>query len=146
MRVALAEAVPAHTQWRSSLRREIDLGSGQKVVSVLGAPVRRIWSLFSKQPAWHALLDWKTYYQAALRADPPHSIVQHTGPWVGDATKQTELIDALGGTRSASIVWAPPGCGKSRFALELARRIEKSGDWQVAFVPHDEAAVRGELP
>ena len=122
------------------------MGSGQKVVSVLGAPVRRIWSLFSKQPSWHALLDWKTYYQAALRTDSPHSIVQHGGPWVGDAARQTELIDALGGSRAASIVWAPPGCGKSRFALELARRIEKGGEWQVAFVPHDEAAVRGELP
>ncbi len=43
-------------------------------------------------------------------------------------------------------MWAPPGCGKSRFALELARRLEAGGDrWEPLFVQHDAAAVREEL-
>lgn len=112
-----------------------------KVVDVL-AP----WSWFRKPPQWRAFVDWKTYYQAFLRTDSAHSLIQHSGPWVGDASRQDELISSLAGGRRAAIVWAPPGCGKSRFALELARRIEKGRDrWQAAFVPHDDAAVRAEL-
>jgi hypothetical protein len=104
-----------------------------KVVNVL-AP----WSWFRKQPQWRGFVDWKTYYTA-----PAQSLVQHGGPWVGDGARQDELINAVAAGRSASLVWAPPGCGKSRFALELARRIEKRRDrWQVVFVPHDAAAVR----
>jgi len=117
------------------------LDSGLKVVNVL-AP----WSWFRKQPQWRTFVDWKTYYQASLRTDSAPPLVQHGGPWVGDGARHDELSDGLAAGRAASLVWAPPGCGKSRFALELARRIEKRRDrWQVVFVPHDAAAVRAEL-
>jgi hypothetical protein len=116
------------------------------VLNALTTPLRRAWSWFSKQPQWHAFVDWQTYYQAYLRTDSPHAWVQHHGPLVGDVARQIELINGMAGGRAASLVWAPPGCGKSRFALELARRMEKGRDrWQVLFVRHDDGAVREEL-
>jgi hypothetical protein len=89
---------------------------------------------------------WQTYYRAYLGSEPGHALIQHSGPLVGDAARQVELINGMAAGRPAAIVWAPPGCGKSRFALELARRIEKGRDrWQVLFVHHDETVVREEL-
>jgi hypothetical protein len=101
---------------------------------------------FDRQPSWHAFVDWQRYYAAYLRTDPSHALLRHTGPHVGDPTHQNELVDGMEEGRSAAIVSAPPGCGKSRFALELARRIEQGHRrWQAVFVRHDEAAVREEL-
>lgn len=65
---------------------------------------------------------------------------------MGDEARHTELLDAIAAGRRAVVVWAPPGCGKSRFALELARRLEAGSDrWEALFVQHDAAAVREEL-
>ena len=106
-----------------------------------------MWGRVSNQPQWQGFVDCETYYAAYLRPASAHTLVQHNGPWVGDAARQVELINGLAAGRAASLVWAPPGCGKSRFALEVARRIEKEGDrWQVVFVRHDESTVRAELP
>jgi DNA polymerase III delta prime subunit len=102
---------------------------------------------FDRQPSWQAFVDWQTYYAASLRTDATHALIQHTGPHLGDPTHQNELLNGMEGGRGAALVCAPPGCGKSRFALELARRLEQAHrGWQAVFVRHDEAAVREELP
>lgn len=98
------------------------------------------------ESSWRAFVSWQAYYAAYLGADARHALIQHGGPHVGDPARQIELIDALAAARGPVVVRAPPGCGKSRFALELARRIERDrGRWQVVFVRHDETAVREEL-
>ncbi len=44
------------------------------------------------------------------------------------------------------LVSAPPGCGKSRFALELARRLGRTqSSWDVRFVRHDEPELKQEM-
>jgi hypothetical protein len=124
----------------------IDLGSGLKYFGVL----RSLWDWgsgkFARQPRWRAFVSWQMYYRGYLGSQPGHALIQHTGPWVGDATRQVQLINGMAAGRAAALVWAPPGCGKSRFALELARRIQTGrGRWQVLFVHHDETVVREEL-
>ena len=102
------------------------------------------WGRFARQPAWRAFVNWQAYYGPYLRTDTPQPLIQHAGLYVGDAAQQMELINGMVAGRGPAVVWAPPGCGKSRFALELARRIEQHR-WQVFFVRHDEAVVREEL-
>lgn len=123
-----------------------DLPFGLKNLNVL----RPIWhwaqGKFARQPSWRAFVGWQVYYAAYLGADARHALIQHGGPYVGDPARQSELLDAIAAGRGPAVVRAPPGCGKSRFALELARRIERErGRWQVVFVRHDETAVREEL-
>jgi hypothetical protein len=112
--------------------------------------LRPIWRLtqsrFAPQSSWRAFVDWQAYYASCLGPDAGPALVQHTGPYVGDSTPQTELIDRMTAAQGAALVSAPPGCGKSRFALELTRQAERSHPrWQIVFVRHDEAAVREEL-
>src|SRR6185312_7929708 len=111
-------------------------------------PIRRLTQgRFVRQSSWGAFVDWQTYYASCLGPDAGPALVQHTGPYVGSSARQTELLDKMAAaTQGASLVSAPPGCGKSRFALELARQTERSHPrWHVVFVRHDEAAVRQEL-
>jgi len=105
-------------------------------------------SIGTRRPNGRAFVDWQTYYRPYLGADSGPALIKHTVPWVGDEASQarhTELTNALAAGRRAAVAWAPPGCGKSRFALELGRRLESSG-WQPLFVQHDATAVREELP
>ncbi|HEY2399650.1 MAG TPA: hypothetical protein VGI23_04800, partial [Steroidobacteraceae bacterium] len=119
--------------------RLISLGSRFKFLGALR-------SIGTRRPNWRAFVDWQTYYRPYLGADSGPALIKHTVPRVGDEARHTELIDALAAGRRAVVVWAPPGCGKSRFALELARRLEAGGDrWEPLFVQHDAAAVREEL-
>jgi hypothetical protein len=113
-------------------------------------PLRPIWRLtqgrFAPQSSWRGFVEWQAYYASCLGPDAGPALVQHTGPYVGDSTPQTELIDRMTAAQGAALVSAPPGCGKSRFALELARQAERSHPrWQMVFVRHDEAAVREDL-
>ncbi len=120
--------------------RLISLGSRFKFLGALR-------SLGTRRPNWRAFVDWQTYYRPYLGADSGPALIKHTVPWIGDEVRHTELIDALAAGRRVALVWAPPGCGKSRFALELARRLEAGGDrWQPLFVLHEAAVVREELP
>ena len=99
------------------------------------------------QPSWRAFVGWQGYYADSLGTDAGHALVQHSGPYVGNSTLPIELIDKIMAAPGAALVSAPPGCGKSRFAIELARQIERSHPrWHVVFVRHDEATVREELP
>lgn len=127
--------------------RMVDLRLGLKNFSLL-RPIRHLGQgRIAGRPAWRAFLTWQAYYSASLRTDGSRALIQHDGPYVGDFNRQAELIDAIVAGRGPAVVCAPPGCGKSRFALELARRIEReSGRWQIVFVQHDETAVREELP
>jgi len=114
-------------------------------------PLRPIWrwaqAKFVRRPTWDAFVGWQGYYSDYLRADDSHALIRHSGPYVDSPDRQTELIDAMVAGRGAAVVWAPPGCGKSRFALELARRIEREyARWSVVFVRHDAQKVRAELP
>jgi hypothetical protein len=106
-------------------------------------------SRFTRLPKWQAsgkaLLGGQTYYQAFLDR-PGRALISHAGPLVGDELRRTEIIDALSNGTKLFIVSAAPGCGKSRFALELARRIGRDQrSWDVRFARHDEAAVRAEV-
>ncbi|MDE2052415.1 MAG: hypothetical protein KGJ72_15515, partial [Gammaproteobacteria bacterium] len=95
---------------------------------------------------WKALVGWQTYYRNFLEETPERPLVDHRGPHVGGEVRQTELIDSIAAGRSAFLISAPPGCGKSRFALELARRIERTQrSCDVRFVRHDEPALDEEL-
>ena len=65
---------------------------------------------------------------------------------MGDTQRQTQIIDTIEAGRRIFVVTAPPGCGKSRFALELARLIGRTQrSWDARFVRHDEPAFREEL-
>ena len=124
----------------------IDVGSGLKVLNLLRPLMRWAHGRFAQQPRWLAFVSWQAYYRAYLGQDAGQALIQHTGPLVGDAARQIELINGMVAGRGPAVVSAPPGCGKSRFALELAQRLEKGGGrWQVVFVQHDESAVREEL-
>ncbi|HEX5462317.1 MAG TPA: hypothetical protein VFX20_20285 [Steroidobacteraceae bacterium] len=112
--------------------------------------LRPIWRLtqgrLARQSEWRAFVSWQAYYASCLGTDADRAPVQHAGPYVGNSTPQIELIDKMMAAQGAALVSAPPGCGKSRFALELARQIERSHPrWQAVFVRHDEAAVREDL-
>ena len=101
---------------------------------------------FARQPKWKCLVDAHTYYRAFLEDSPGRALIDHRGPYVGDEQRQTQLMEAMAAGRKVFVVTAPPGCGKSRFALELARRLKSQRSWEVRFVRHDEAALREELP
>ena len=112
--------------------------------------LRPIWRLtqgrLARQSEWRAFVGWQAYYASSLGADADRALVQHTGPYLGNSTPQIELIDKMMAAQGAALVSAPPGCGKSRFALELARQIERSHPrWHAVFVRHDESAVREDL-
>lgn len=140
---AQRSAVAENRPLRSRL---IDLGFRSKLVGALRAFGERGWNKLARQPRWRAFVDWQTYYGAYLAADPEQAVLRHTGPLVGEDSQQVELIEGMTAGRRASLVWAPPGCGKSRFALELARRLEKGGGrWDVLFFQHDEPLVREEV-
>ncbi|HEY6923957.1 MAG TPA: hypothetical protein VI653_10840, partial [Steroidobacteraceae bacterium] len=101
---------------------------------------------FVRQPKWQALVDAHTYYRAFLENSPGCALIDHRGPLVGDDLRQTQIVDALGAGRKVFLLSAPAGCGKSRFALELARRLKTQKAWDVRFVRHDESALTQELP
>ena len=125
----------------------LDRRSGPKTLNLLRPIWRWTQAKFARQLPWRAFVTWQTYYAAYLHTDAGRPLIQHTGPYVGTHTRQTELIDAMVAGRGPALVWAPPGCGKSRFALELAQQIEHAYPrWQAVFIRHDEAIVREELP
>ena len=100
----------------------------------------------TRNPNSNALVGWQSYYRNFLDEAPASALVDHRGPHVGDEARQTELIEAIVAGRRAFLISAPPGCGKSRFALELARRLSRAQRaWDVRFVRHDESALREEL-
>ena len=100
----------------------------------------------SRHPRSKALVGWQVYYRDSLEESPGRAPVDHRGPHVGGEARQTELIDSMAAGRSAFLIAAPPGCGKSRFALELARHLGRTQrSWDVRFVRHDAAAVEEEL-
>jgi hypothetical protein len=100
----------------------------------------------SRQPKSRALVGWQSYYHDLLEESGERVLVDHRGPYVGGEARQTELIEAVAGGRRAVLVSAPPGCGKSRFALELARRLARAQrSWEVRFVRQDEPALDDEL-
>jgi hypothetical protein len=102
-------------------------------------------SRFARLPKWQALVGGQTYYQAFLQDRPGSALVSHAGPLVGDELRRTEIIDAIANGKKLFVVSSAPGGGKSRFALELARRIGRDQRWEVRFARHDESAVRAEI-
>ena len=100
----------------------------------------------TRQPKGNALVGWQSYYRNSLEATPGSALIDHRGPYLGGEARHIELIDAIAAGKSAVLISAPPGCGKSRFALELARRLERvQRSWEVRFVRHDQAALGEEL-
>ena len=101
---------------------------------------------FARQPRWKACADAQSYYRAFLEDFPGRALIDHRGPYVGDELPQDEIINSMLAGRKLFLVSAPPGCGKSRFALELARRLGRAQkSWEVRFVLHNESALRQEL-
>ena len=81
-----------------------------------------------------------------LDESPGHALIDFRGPYVGDERRQSEIIDSMVAGKRLFLLTAPAGCGKSRFALELARRLGKTQpSWDVRFVRHDEPALRQEM-
>ena len=100
----------------------------------------------ARHPKWNALVGWQSYYRNALEATPASALIDHRGPYLGAEARHNEVIDAIVAGKSAFLISAPAGCGKSRFALELARRLERvQRSWEVRFVRHDEATLDEEL-
>jgi hypothetical protein len=101
---------------------------------------------FTRQPAGKALLGWQSYYRRFLEEIPGRALVDHRGPYLPDEARHTSLIDAIGAGKRSFLITAPPGCGKSRFALEFARRAARAREsWDVRFVRHDEPTLGEEL-
>lgn len=100
----------------------------------------------TRQPKWKGLVDWQTYYRDFLEASPGSALIDHRGPYLWNELRQTQLTDSILAGKRAVLISAPAGCGKSRFALELARRLERvQRSWDVRFVRHDEPALADEL-
>lgn len=100
----------------------------------------------TRQPKGNALLGWQSYYRSSLETTAASTLIDHRGPYLGGEARHAELIDAIAAGRSAVLISAPPGCGKSRFALELARRLERTQrSWEVRFVSHDGPILGEEL-
>lgn len=143
MRVVLAKQ---KRRGQPAQKRAVNLSFDPKAFNPLRPLLRWARSRFVRQPSWQAFVGWQTYYSAYLRTDAAPTLIHHRGPYVGSHNQHTELLNALVAGRGAAIVSASPGCGKSRFALELARRIEREHPrWQAVFVRHDERLVREEL-
>jgi DNA polymerase III delta prime subunit len=143
MRVVLAKQ---KRRGQPAQKRAVNLSFDPKAFNPLRPLLRWARSKFVRQPSWHAFVGWQAYYSAYLRTDAAPALIHHSGPYVGSPNQHTELLNAMLAGRGAAIVSAPPGCGKSRFALELARRIEREYPrWQAVFVRHDERLVREEL-
>jgi hypothetical protein len=143
MRVVLAKQ---KKRGQPAEKRPVNLSFDPKALN----PLRPLWrwarSKFVRQPTWQAFVSWQTYYSAYLRTDAAPALLHHSGPYVGGSNHHAQLLDAMSAGRGAALVCAPPGCGKSRFALELARRIERDYPrWQAVLVRHDEPLVREEL-
>ena len=101
---------------------------------------------WTRQPKWKAFVGWQSYYRSFLEQITERALVDHRGPLVGGEARQRELIDAIVAGRGAFLISAPRGCGKSRFALELARGLGPGQrSWDVRFVRHDEPALDEEL-
>lgn len=92
------------------------------------------------------MVGWQSYYRDFLEETSGTALIDHRGPYLGDELRHTRLIDSIQAGRRAVLISAPAGCGKSRFALELARRLEKAQrSWDVRFVRQDEPALDEEL-
>jgi DNA polymerase III delta prime subunit len=101
---------------------------------------------FTRQAKWNAFVGWQTYYQAFLQNSPGRALVDHQGPYVGGDLRQVEVVKAMASGTRVFLVSGPPGCGKSRFALELARLLGRDQrSWDVRFVRCDDSAVQAEL-
>lgn len=101
---------------------------------------------FTRHSRWQALAGWQSHYQRFLESSPASALVDHRGPYLGDEDRHAQLIDAIAAGRRALLISAPAGCGKSRFALELARRLGRvQRSWDVRFVRHDHPALDEEL-
>ncbi len=99
-----------------------------------------------RHPKSKGLVGWQSYYRGFLEPTPGSALIDHRGPYIGGELRHTQLLDAIATGRRAFLISAPPGCGKSRFALELARRVERAQrSWEVRFVRHDEPALGEEL-
>lgn len=147
MRVVLAKQKKRRpAQKPPAQKRVAESRFGLKSFNFLRPVWRWAQSKLARELPWRAFASWQTYYSAYLGADSSRALIRHNGPYVGDSARQIELIDALAAGRGPAIVSAPPGCGKSRFALELAQRMERDRRrWQVLFVHHDDRAVQEEL-
>jgi hypothetical protein len=100
----------------------------------------------ARHPRCGGLVGWQSYYRNLLEPAPGTALIDHRGAYLGDAARHAELIDAIAAGRPAFLISAPAGCGKSRFALELARRLERAQrSWVVRFVRHEEPALGEEL-
>ena len=91
-------------------------------------------------------MSWQVYYRAFLEDTPGRALIDHRGPYVGDELPQEELVNSMVAGKKVFVLSAPAGCGKSRFALELARRIGRlQKSWDVRFARPDAVALGQEL-
>ncbi|MGH8270597.1 MAG: hypothetical protein ACRES1_11055, partial [Steroidobacteraceae bacterium] len=101
---------------------------------------------FTRPSKGQALVGWQAHYHHWLEAAPGSTLVDHRGPYLGDEARHAQLIDAIAAGRRAFLISAPGGCGKSRFALELARHLGRAQrSWDVRFVRHDPPVLEEEL-
>jgi hypothetical protein len=80
---------------RSARKTIVEFGSGLKLLKVLSPIGRWAWGKFARQARWRAFHPWREYYRPYLQADAGHALIQHSGPFVGDALPQIELIKSL---------------------------------------------------
>lgn len=91
-------------------------------------------------------MSWQVYYRAFLEDSPGRALIDHRGPYVGDEARQEQLVNSMAAGKKVFVLAAPAGCGKSRFALELARhigRLQKS--WEVRFARPEATTLAQEL-
>lgn len=100
----------------------------------------------TRYPKAKALVGWESYYRSFLEPTPASPLIDHRGPYLGNEARHTQVIDSIVAGRSAFLISAPAGCGKSRFALELARQLAQAQrSWDVRLVRHHEPTLGEEL-
>ena len=88
--------------------------------------------------AWKVFRTCDEYFKAELDEDNRKGLITHCTPLTGFADAERVAMENLVKGEPVLLFHAPPGKGKSRFAIALARRLERHNTlWDCFFVEPD---------
>ena len=98
----------------------------------------RIRRRFLLRGRWQVLRTYEQYYKNELQNEARSSFITHRTRFTGFERQEAEAIDNMLSGAPVLVFSAPPGSGKSRFAIALAERLQKHETlWNCLFVEHD---------